>query len=247
LKKSRTTQKSKMVPAIAALIQIRPPREADEVADKDVEGDAGEPKKGKTDADRLKNTRDELLRKSQENADLKRKLDELSGKIEGVIQMAQTKSEQKEEANPFSFLDDEATLDNLYEDPKNMAKVLKQMVGYIGQTLSARDKALLEEVQNRVKEVDPERKRLAAKVAELRNDSDFSSFTDEQLIVLAKREAAKAAKDDDKDEDTQVRDGYRGGIGGSGGGSGRRVVQTKEKAKDPLEEKFYRMLKPEDE
>lgn len=215
-------------------------REAEEDAG-DAADSKGSSKKGKTDAERLKNTRDELLRVNQEKAELNRKLDELSGKLEGVIQMTQAKAEQKDEPNPFAFLDDEETISKLYEDPKNMAKVLKQMVGYIGQTFSARDQALLEEVQKRVKDVDPERRALAAKMAELRKDPENAIFTDEQLVVLARREAAKEKQknvDDDDDDDT---DGFRGSVGGGG----RRVV-VKREAKDADEEKFYRMLRPDD-
>lgn len=188
---------------------------------------AGKGDKPKTDKERLENTRRELNRKSQENADLKRKLDELSGKIEGVIQMAQTKSEEKEEANPFAFLDDEATLANLYEDPKNMSKVLKQIVGYIGQTLSARDKALLEEAKNLVRGVDPERRALAEKIVKLREDPENAIFSEDQLVTIAKK-FIKDEKAPEKKVDED--DGYRGSFGVSGGG--RRVVTQKDKAKE---------------
>lgn len=182
-----------------------PPDEGDKADEKDSEASELEVIKK-----RLKDTQAAFTRKSQENSELKNRMSALEGKLEGVIATQHKPAEPKPE-NPFSFLDDEKQVETLLEDPKNVANAFKRVLGTLPDIFERRDKVLISEMKKMFGSVaTDEGREVAAKVARMRQDSDYEAFSDEQLATLVKKSMkAQAAK----------KDKFRGGVGGSGGGA----------------------------
>ncbi len=157
---------------------------------------------------RLKDTQAAYTRKSQEHAELQKKYAALEGKVDLLLQQSQSKPESKPE-NPFGFLDDEKEVETLLEDPKNVANAFKKVIGTLPDIFERRDKVLISEMRKMFGSVaTDEGREVAAKVAKLRQDSEYDSFTDDQLTVLAKKSLKAQAVKKDK---------FKGGVGGSGG------------------------------
>lgn len=203
--------------------------EEDAGAAKGDEGDSQiDPKAEK----RVKDAQAALTRANQEKAELKKRLELLDAKLDGVLHATQ---KPKDEPNPFGWIDDEKELEEVYSDPKNLAKREKRMLQTLVQVLETRDSALTEMLLSEVKKVDPTRRELAEKVAELREDPDYEGFSEDQLVVLA-RKAAKSERKETVEENVQ-RDNFRGSAGGS-----RRVYVPKPKKPSEEEERMYKRL-----
>lgn len=202
--------------------------DVDELSEEDLTGSdtdlrkedsQGDPK-GATLEKRFKDTQAKLTKTATEKAELEKSLAQLTGKVDALVSMS-NKSETREAAeDPFKFLDDEEEVNNLLDDPKNVAKALKRTLAGIARVLEDRDRFVLGEIDRR----DPTVREVREKVEELRKDSDYQGFSDKQLAVIVKKGLVKAPKADEEEDDD---DGFRGGVGG-----GRKVAVARKRDKD---------------
>ena len=184
---------------------------------------------------RLKDTQRAFTKKSQEAAELRKKLDEmeqLKGEIKAIKELSVQKQETQKEKSPFEFLDEEETAQTLLDDPKNIISLQKKTLGGLAEILEKRDKALLSEIKKQLGSVvSDEGRALAKKVSELRKDNDYSAFTDEQLAVIAKKTIKTAP----------AKDTYRGGMGGKSSARG-----TLKEDEDASAKEIFKTLYPDD-
>ena len=184
---------------------------------------------------RLKDTQRAFTKKSQEAAELRKKLDEmeqLKGEIKAIKEMSVQKQEPQKEKSPFEFLDEEETASTLLDDPKNIISLQKKTLSGLAEILERRDKAMLSEIKKQLGNVvSDEGRALAKKVSELRKDNDYSAFTDEQLAVIAKKTIKPAPS----------KDTYRGGMGGKSSARGTLKDDDESSAKE-----IFKTLYPDD-
>lgn len=169
---------------------------------------------------RLKDTQKAYHEAARERAELKKVVEKLQTQVETVISMGSQKQADEPPDNPFAFLDEETLQEKLLEDPKNVTQVIKQVISRMAQVMEVRDRALLGEMERR----DPSVAQMRDKINKLREDPDYSEFSDRQLVILAKKQLTKKAEK--KEED----DPYPGPMGG-----GRRVSTSQGSENDPME------------
>jgi chromosome segregation ATPase len=164
----------------------------------------------------------EALRKSNEE---KARLSERLARLEGMVEVATRPKEEAQARKPFGYLDDEGTVSTLYDDPTNIQKVLKNLVGDFVTVLDQRDKAFLEQVR----EKDPDYREMKTEVDKLAADPDFADWPREALVKMAKKFTPKATP-------PSKPDGFRPGPGS------RKAPSSSEGTASELVEKYYKML-----
>ena len=162
----------------------------------------------------------EALRKANEE---KARLSERLARLEGIVEVATRPKEEAQVAKPFGYLDDEGTVSKLYDDPTNIQRVLKNLVGDIVTVLDQRDRAFME----KVRDADPEYKELKSEVDKLASDPDFADWPREALVKVAKRMAPKPVAKPD---------GFRPGPGS------RKAASSTENQSNELVERYMKMI-----
>lgn len=224
--------------------QELPPDNTGEVkSEKDSQdGAEGDPKLEK----RLKDTQAAFTRKSQENAELRRELSEIKGKLDAVIQLRGQRDEQNQ-PDPLAFLDDPKQVETLLDDPENVARGLKTVVGAFGRTLESRDAALLKAVKEIIANTGIQSP-VAVKVAEMKKEKAYEGLPDnvlEKIALNLVNSTASKSEDDEDEDDDQEQTRFRGAPAGgkkfsrAAGGKGKSEV-------DQLADKFYKRLYKED-
>lgn len=167
---------------------------------------------------RVKAAQAKMHEATRKAAETERKLAELQGKLDAVLQMQSGNQQNKEEANnPFDFLDDQAFVESLYDDPKNAVKALKNIIGVFGDTLRTQEEVFNQRLQERVGSIDPEVRALKGRISELKKNPKLAVLPDEYLAEIAKLQPATKDQEDD---------GFRGSLP-----SGSRRVASKEEDK----------------
>lgn len=178
---------------------------------------------------RLKDTQKKFTQIAQEKAELARQFAMLTGRVDEI---SRSREKKTEEVSPFAYLDDEKTVGELLDDPKNVRDVLKRTLGVIADMVQTRDQALLGRMVQEIESRDPTIREVKAKIEELKQDPDYDGFSDRQLAVIAKKNVGvKREETVEEDED----DGFRGSAG-----SGRKPVRKSKR--DPVEDEVDRLM-----
>lgn len=187
----------------------------------------------KSSEERVKNAQRKMHQLAREKAELERRLSELTGKVDTLTQVVKPKEGEQQEANPFEFLDDKEFLESLYDDPKNMAKALKQIVTTVGSALQQRDRYYEQTLAERVRLVDPEYIRLKPKIEELRKDQTLADLPEEKLAAIARKMVGVPKEEEDT---------YRGSLDGTGRRPPARSPKDKafEEAVSAFERRLYK-------
>jgi predicted nucleic acid-binding Zn-ribbon protein len=162
----------------------------------------------------LKDTQASYTRSRQELADTRREIEELRRQLATV----QATSEKRE---PTPDWIDELKPEDLAADPENQKQALKRLRDEMAGVLQY----VVQQTDAKLKSQHPEMIALAEQIAELKKDRDYAGFSDDQLMVIAKKTKVEKPKED---EDTLDADGspmltHRGG-------SVRRSVDIKKSA-----------------
>lgn len=153
---------------------------------------------------RLRDTQSAYHKKSEELKRIQSELDKVVGKVDLLATQA-TKKDEAPAEDPLSFLDDEELQTSLLDDGKNIAGALKKTVGALVGLLKSRDQYY----DSRLKQGEAKSDPAYSKVLELRKDKDYEGFSDDQLMVIAK----KLVVNSEAEEEEIPRDAYRGGAG----------------------------------
>jgi len=162
----------------------------------------------------LKDTQASYTRSRQELADTRREIEELRRQLATV----QATSEKRE---PTPDWIDELKPEDLAADPENQKQALKRLRDEMAGVLQY----VVQQTDAKLKSQHPEVIALAEQIAELKKDRDYAGFSDDQLMVIAKKTKVEKPKED---EDALDADGspmltHRGG-------SVRRSVDIKKSA-----------------
>lgn len=135
---------------------------------------------------------------SQENKDLKSRLDQLQGGQEALSQALSNKEPAAEAKDWLDTIDPIDLIDNPDNLKDTLSKLRADIVGELVSTLKKRDSAISEQMG----EIDPrkisDRKLISTyedKISSMKEDPDFEGFSDIALAKIAHKYAPKKSED----------------------------------------------------
>jgi hypothetical protein len=137
-------------------------------------------------AKRYKDLQAAFTRTSQENSELRSKLDQLSGKVEAMMATVHPRQEEKP-SDPLDFLVSKELEDEVLDNPATALKAIRKTAdlvrSQVAQLLDLRDRALMESLKRQ----DPRIEENADEIRELRKDPRLANAPDEVLMAFVER------------------------------------------------------------